>query len=486
MTPYFEDDHVRIYAGDCREVVPGLEAVDAVVTDPPYGLGFMGKDWDHGVPGVHFWEIIRARMKPGAHLVAFGGTRTFHRLMVAIEDAGFEIRDTLMWVYGSGFPKSLDVGKAIDRQRYDRDQIYTVTAWIRAARDAAGIGNADIDAAFGFHGMAGHWTSSASQPAVPTLEQVPRLLEVLGSPGIPDEIATLLIDLNGRKGQPGEAWFRREVVGQAVGKNAVDGDLYRPGSGTYIPKTYDLTAPATPAAQQWDGWGTALKPSWEPIVLARNPLAGTVAETVQRYGTGALHIAACRVGTEERHNTPASPTSGHRKSRVAAGYRDDDGLGPGSAGGSAIGRWPANLVHDGSPDVLAGFPDEAGGGAGGPIAAGAFGRQGIYSKANGALTESYADSGSAARFFYTAKASRSDRGEGNDHPTVKPVSLMRWLCRLITPPGGVILDPFMGSGTTLVAAREEFFKAVGVDLEADHCRIAASRLAQGVLALEVG
>jgi len=232
MTPYYSDEWITIYHGDCRDVLPELSGIETCITDPPYGLAFMGKDWDHGVPGVEFWQLVFGALLPGASCLAFGGTRTHHRLMCAIEDAGFELRDCLMWLYGSGFPKSFDVSKGIDRQRHDREQVYLVTAWLRDARDAAGISNAEIDAAFGFKGMAGHWTSSKSQPTVPTLDQVPRLLEILGEPEVPADIRELIWTLNGRKGQPGEAWFRREVLT----KTPTAGTVLDPfmGSGTTI------------------------------------------------------------------------------------------------------------------------------------------------------------------------------------------------------------------------------------------------------------
>jgi hypothetical protein len=295
--------NVTVHHGNCLDILPTLPdcSVDSVVTDPPYELGFMGKKWDaSGIAyNVTLWSEVLRVLKPGGHLLAFGGTRTYHRMAVAIEDAGFEIRDSIHWIYGSGFPKSLDVSKAIDKQRDDREDIYKVTAWVRAARDVAGISNRDIDDAFGFAGMAGHWTSTKSQPAVPTLEQVPTLLEVLGveADNVPEDIRRLLWDLNGKKGQPGENWAKREVVGKS--ENGIAG-----GTGKHTGEDnaygfageFDITAPATDAAKQWEGWGTALKPAHEPIVVARRPLIGTVAANVLQHGTGALNIDGTRVG----------------------------------------------------------------------------------------------------------------------------------------------------------------------------------------------
>jgi site-specific DNA-methyltransferase (adenine-specific) len=313
----------EVLQGDCREVMATLDAesVDAIVSDPPYGLSFMGKGWDHSVPGVEFWEAALRVAKPGAHLLAFGGTRLFHRLAVAIEDAGWEIRDTLMWVYGSGFPKSHN----------------------------------------------GDWG------------------------------------------------------------------------------------------------GTALKPAWEPIIMARKPLIGTVAANFERHNVGGLNIDGCRVGTD----------GGTAKGSFPKG--DSKGIyGNGINGACDIlsldkGRWPANLIHDGSEEATDGM-------------------------------------GEASRYFYCAKASKRDRDEGlegfdqkptgsygkfvgdgrgrqtehqparNHHPTVKPTDLMAYLCRLVTPKGGIVLDPFCGSGSTGKAAVREGFEFLGIEMDQEYCDIARARI----------
>ena len=392
---------IETHLGECLEVMAKMPAasVDSIVSDPPYGLEFMGKRWDYDVPAVGIWAECLRVLKPGGHLLAFAGTRTQHRMACNIEDGGFEIRDLIAWVYGSGFPKSLDVSKAIDRRRDDRAEILLVTEWIKAARDAEGISNTDIDEAFGFNGMAGHWTSSTSQPSVPTLEQVPKLLAALGDPQVPDTIRTLIWTLNGNKGQPGEAWFRREVLGTRavpIG-HAFAGATY--GGDSSSTETND-TAPATEAAQTWEGWGTALKPALEPITVARKPFLGTVAANVLEHGTGAINVDGCRV--------------------------DDE-------------RWPSNFIHDGSAEACD------------PL-------------------------GESARFFYCAKAGGDERGEENLHPTVKPVDLMRYLVRMVTPPEGVVLDPFMGSGTTGVACYEERRRFIGIEREAEYIEIAHARI----------
>jgi site-specific DNA-methyltransferase (adenine-specific) len=327
--------------GDCIEVLRAMPdcSVDAVVTDPPYGLSFMGKKWDYDVPGVEVWAECLRVLKPGGHLLAFAGTRTQHRMAVRIEDAGFEIRDMIAWVYGSGFPKSLDVSKAIDK--------------------AAGAER-----------------------------------EVVGE-------------------------TRKGAQSESTGRYGAWGDGITP------------TLPATPEAKQWQGWGTALKPALEPITVARKPLIGTVAENVLQHGTGAINVDGCRVGTEEIIDFKRKENS-----ITASGWKD---VNRNPYEQHSQGRWPANFIHDGSEEV----------------------------------TDLL---GSAARFFYCAKASKRDRDEGNHHPTVKPTDLMRYLCRLVTPPDGIVLDPFMGSGSTGKAAALEGFSFIGIEREAEYVAIAQARI----------
>jgi len=409
-----------IYQGDCIDILPTLDAesVDSIVTDPPYGLSFMGKDWDHGVPGVPFWEAALRVAKPGAFMLAFGGTRTFHRLAVAIEDAGWEIRDTVMWVYGSGFPKSHNVGLRIDKLH-----------------------------------------------------------------GAPDR-----------------------------GHRIATANRYHP-DGTLEPNGELLPAyeAKTEQGKKWQGWGTALKPAWEPIIVARKPIVGTVANNVMKYGTGAINIDGCRVNVD-LENEPNSgdsyylkrgkeyPNQGKSSSKIMGTKTERVGI------TIARGRFPANLIHDGSQEVLDLFPQTKSG-------------SGIKKKATGTANGIFninkidgeylnGDSGSAARFFYCAKASKQDRDEGcgelplsdcgmmeddnypiktgsgnlretkrrNNHPTVKPTSLMRYLCKLVTPPGGTILDPFMGSGSTGKAAALEGFRFIGIELEKEYTAIAEKRI----------
>lgn len=430
-----------ILEGDCVESLRGLPdaCIDAVVTDPPYGLskepdmvevlrhwlagddyqhtggGFMGKSWDSFVPGPEVWREVLRVLKPGGHALVFSGTRTYDLTVLAIRIAGFEIRDQLAWMYGSGFPKSLDVSKAIDAS-------YGAVREVLSERPAYGLGDG------------------------------------------------------------------RSMCGHADGATA------------------KVTAPATPEAAAWSGWGTALKPAQEPIVLARKPLVGTVAANVLQHGTGGINVDACRIGT----------SGGTKGSEYAK-------TGLFGVGGKctieqlAAGRWPANVLFD--EDAAAVLDAQSG-----------YQRDGVavkrntpigkksdatsYNLGNTGRDATYGGGGGASRFFYVAKASRAEReagleaaglpirsggeltdredgsdglnspragagrkgGRRNHHPTVKPVALMRYLIRLITPPGGLVLDPFAGSGTTGIAAKLEGFRFVGCEMEPEYVTLARARI----------
>jgi site-specific DNA-methyltransferase (adenine-specific) len=496
-----------ILRADARAIPLRDESVDSIVTDPPYELGFMGKQWDSsGVAySVDVWREALRVLKPGGHLLAFGGSRTYHRLACAIEDAGFEIRDQIQWIYGSGFPKSLDVSKAIDKAAGARRTERTGTSPYEGRRPNAWGGKNNGDMTYGDY---------SAQPEMP------------------------------------------------------------------------IFAPATDSARQWSGWGTALKPAHEPIVMARKPLGeSTVAANVLAHGTGAINVDGCRIGTGEdtRRNAIGGDNGLHGTSTFKIRERRADEK------EQPLGRWPANVVTDGSEEVVRLFPNVKAGVAvrhrsGGknchsetdkpPMADMGYGDSGsaarffkeckfteeeLCERANAAGRNSspsrkqgdsapsdvqtsehqgdappqegpqvtrdfigncsecslYLNHASSAgnlentgtiptiksplkssgcanpattaftdgterierkRFVYCAKASKSGRGEGNNHPTVKPTDLMRYLCRLVTPPGGIVLDPFAGSGSTLRAAFLEGFKPIGIELDAEYCRIARGRM----------
>jgi DNA modification methylase len=411
---------MNIIHGDSLDKLKELEdnSIDSIVTDPPYGLSFMGKKWDYDVPSQEIWEECLRVLKPGGYLLAFAGTRTQHRMAVRIEDAGFEIRDMIAWVYGSGFPKSYNIGKAVDKLQ----------------------GNERED------------------------------LGVKESASYPDS--------------DGVAHYKNR--GQSEGSQVNTVGMPRITKGT----------------SEWEGWGTALKPALEPITVARKPISEkTVAQNVLKYGTGGINIDGCRVGTEEM---------------ITSGRNDSHSVNSINKGFSGIinktprtGRFPANLIHDGSDEVVGLFPETKSGGADGnrkPAEQNggflkALGKENRITK--GGLPPS---SGSASRFFYCAKASKSERNKGlegfeekqttggggltnvgdkfgsikakqtNSHPTVKPISLMQYLVRLVTPKGGTVLDPFMGSGTTGIGAKLEGFDFIGIEREAEYIKIAEARI----------
>jgi DNA modification methylase len=420
----------QLHHGDCLEVLRSMPdcSVDSIVTDPPYGLSFMGKKWDYDVPIVEVWVECLRVLKPGGHLLAFAGTRTQHRMAVRIEDAGFEIRDMIAWVYGSGFPKSLDVSKAIDKMDAAEEQQarrYRFTEWVRST----GITSKQIDEATGTN-MGGHYTTAASQPAIMTREHLEACRHLLG------EVPAWVEGEADIRSVESKNFAEREVVGKRVGvdttKQSIACAVSAQGLEQSTKHEFNITAPSTDAAKQWQGWGTALKPALEPITVARKPLVGTVAENVLQHGTGALNIDGCRV-------RDGSETGGEKP--VYAANHGNAVYGAGMGGGAwanTDGRWPANFIHDGSEEA----------------------------------TDLLKDS---ARFFYCAKASKADRGE-NHHPTVKPTDLMRYLCRLVTPPNGIVLDPFNGSGSTGCAAVLEGFQYIGIEREAEYIAISEKRI----------
>ena len=374
---------LQLIHNDCLTALQGMDdcSVDSIVTDPPYGLSFMGKGWDYDVPSKEIWAECLRVLKPGGHLLAFAGTRTQHRMCVNIEDAGFEIRDMIAWVYGSGFPKSMDISKAIDK--------------------AAGV----------------------------------------------------------------------EHLRQFKSKNPADRPYThaegKTSTGWQSPVRPDKTHPYSQEAQQWDGWGTALKPALEPITVARKPFKGTVANNVLEHGTGAINIDGCRV-----EGTKGVPSSISTQGPLGWGTGGDM-----ERKQQQNGRWPANLIHDGSDEVAELFPETK---SGSLMPGHKRGSSVTFFDRSSKVTEKEygGDCGSAARFFYCAKASKKDREDGNTHPTVKPTDLMAYLCRLVTPADGVVLDPFMGSGSTGKAAMREGFGFIGIEREAEYFAIAQQRVKQ--------
>lgn len=490
---------VVLYGGDNRDVLRDLpdNSIDSVCTDPPYALvsivkrfgkpgsapakgndaymrasaGFMGKQWDTGEVAFseEFWREVLRVLKPGGHVAAFGASRGYHRMACAIEDAGFEIRDSLMWVYATGFPKSHDVSKGIAKAREeDVEPIRVVCRAIRAAMDMRGLKSRDLVEHFdGCHPrLVDHWAArdTDSQPALPTWSQWQTLRALLP---LGDALDAEVWRLNGRKGQAGDAWQTADVIGEHDG---VPG-----GFGDHRFSVRDnLVRQLSGVAAEWQGWGTALKPAFEPIVLARKPLSEkTVAANVLRWGTGALNIDGCRVGTE-----------GATKRSAQTAYADSGWRTGHEIVKLEMGRWPANVVHDGSDEVVAAFPHTA------PAKRGVRdpnGSMGYHGGAGGLpdVVSGHSDNGgSAARFFYSAKASKADRA-GSKHPTVKPVKLLQWLSRLITPPGGTVLDPFAGSGTTAAACVAEGFKCVLIEREAEYVEDIKRRLSAPIVAAAV-
>jgi DNA modification methylase len=415
-------------------------SVDAVCTDPPYALtpskgakgGFMGKLWDAEVPSVEIWKEVIRVLKPGGHLLSFGGTRTYHRMVVNIEDAGFEIRDQLQWLYGSGFPKSLDISKAIDKK-------------------------------FG---------------------------------------------------------AKREVIGES--KSGSSSRAFQSEAQTTA-GVYNHTAPSTPEAYRYKGWGTALKPANEPIVLARKPLSEkTVAENMLKWGVGGLNIDESRIDLQDGETTHGSGKSQSNDPNTAFGDMGEKRVGVPNIK-STQGRWPANLLlgcdcegeEHGQMCAVKMLDEQSGQlhlrGNKKPTTRGG----GMYGHSSFEGTIGHSESGhsGASRFFYVAKSSKRERNAGlegmplkkssklgdgiqsnvgngtpgesssedrlaqNFHPTVKPIKLMEYLIKLITPPGGVVLDPFMGSGSTGVAAFKNGFKFIGIEMNEEYVAIAEKRIA---------
>jgi DNA modification methylase len=605
-----------LYLGDCLDVLRTLPdaSVDSVVTDPPYGLSFMGKRWDYDVPSVEIWAECLRVLKPGGHLLAFAGTRTQHRMAVRIEDAGFEIRDMLAWLYGSGFPKSHDVSKAIDAAAgAEREIVDTVKKTPSASSGcnegwqrpwAEGKTTMDITAPATEAAKQWDGWGTALKPALETvtfaskpytdsqerdiiqsnLIRLEARLWLLSSanaaeknsPSNPSEysaacaiaqwsadeitstqaalcdpMGTSLFELATTTSLNIVSSWRRTLVESwsdgntsttetrpsmttdwrtlkfslsqitpasiikacslpgGFSANATTAESHFNASLLLLQSilTLSVTEPVISLAQH-EHQGAGVTPNLDPVVLARKPLVGTVAGNVLAHGTGALNIDGCRVG--DFQNTTPSGVDRRNAKLSELGYRPGEYQMGDKVPDTPPGRWPANVLHDGSDEVLAHFPDAPGQ----PYAVGPEHgeKPSVNTFGDYGARDNFAprnDTGSAARFFYCAKASKRDRDEGldgfavreagsrhafsglpdqrmdreqerhgarNHHPTVKPTDLMRYLLRLVTPPGGTALDPFMGSGSTGKAALLEHFKFIGIERDPDYLEIAKARI----------
>jgi DNA modification methylase len=486
---------VDLLHGNCLDILPTLPdcTVDSIVTDPPYELGFMGKKWDNS--GIAYnpdlWAECLRVLKPGGHLLAFGGTRTYHRMAVAIEDAGFEIRDSLHWIYGSGFPKSLDVSKAIDKTNGRKfEDRYALGRLIKECRIKSGFSQSQVNEWFGYKDGCQHWErQDLSGARVPTAADYAVLKDRLS---LGDEFDELVARIEAE----------REVIGSKMTgiANKDEGPRHTIGASKAI--EVDITAPATEQAKEWQGWGTALKPAHEPIVVARKPLVGTVAGNVLQWGTGAINIDGTRVAgpMDGVWGTSNATVNQERKFNSSNNpeYRSE---------AHSAGRWPANIVFthnhncadictEGCPvgelDRQSGTSKSQSGTFTITRSAGTWDRKdkGMFDAGRSSTFDGYGDAGGASRFFtvtewdapfrYVAKPGKRERTADGTvdgiHPTVKPLALMRWLVRLVTPPNGTVLEPFAGSGTTLVACHLEGFNAIGIEMTDEYLPIIEGRL----------
>lgn len=493
MTYYDKEGVATVLHGDClnelREL--GDNSVHAVVTDPPYGLsntsptqvadtitrwvsgdreyipsgrGFMGKEWDAFVPPVAVWDECLRVLKPGGHLLAFAGSRTHDLMTLGIRLAGFEIRDSVAWMYGSGMPKSMNVSRAIDMGRgKNRERQLQFTAWMRST----GITAETINQATGTN-MASHYLTDKTQPAIATADLFDLLRPHL--PEVPEHIERLVAE---RTGIEWTDYIKREVIGVAPGAMAgwdMDG-------GTVFADR-PITAPHSEEAKQWEGWGTTLKPAFEPITLARKPLDGTVAENVLKWGVGALNIDATRIGND-------IVGWGGKAAGGDTWNNSNNGLGKNSVPRPVQGRFPANVVLD--EDQAAALDKQSGdvpGSIGNTLygSGTSIGMTGLKNRRNPIGQPGQRDFGGASRFFYVSKPDSSERPkvDGIAHPTVKPLSLMQWLIRLVVPEGGIVLDPFAGSGATLEAAVRERVQTIGIEREDDYLPLIKQRLERAV------
>jgi len=500
-------------------------SIDSVVTDPPYGLSFMGKKWDYDVPSKELWLEVFRVLKPGGHLLSFGGSRTYHRLAVGIEDAGFEIRDQIMWVYGSGFPKSHNIGKAVDKLQGNskwegwgtalkpahepivlaRKPLSEKTVAENVLKWGTGGINIDecrVEANEEITERVSKGGNKNKSNAMNELKEVIYQGNVLGR--FPanfihdgsDEVVDMFPNSKSN-------WKNKDIhkgdlgISNNFGASGITGNHYDDtGSASRFFKTCNDTKKNT----IWEDSEIALKPAHEPIILARKPLGEkTVAKNVLKWGTGGINIDDSRVKTDEKLGRQQySKTSALKCSNYEDKFFDPS---------RGLGRFPANFIHDGSDEVVDMFPDTKSQGHWSKTKTTGFGKFGNGKSEYQGVGKKDKGQGSASRFFYCAKASKSERNAGldgfekrftktmndgiggrehnekqptaynsNHHPTVKPIALMKYLCRLITPKNGVVLDPFMGSGTTGIACKLEGFEFVGIELDKEYFEIAKARI----------
>ena len=482
---------MKLLLGDCLDKLKELDdnSIDSIVTDPPYGLSFMGKKWDYDVPSQEIFEECLRVLKPGGHLLSFAGSRTYHRMAVRIEDAGFEIRDQIMWIYGSGFPKSHNIGKAVDK--IGGNNITWFGEWLKNWRTENNIPQSKIAKLFpsktgGLTGCVSNWELGKN---IPTIEEYNKIVETFNLP-----FKTL-------------EELEREVIGKK-NSGCFNNEEDRHTIGASKSVEVDITKGSSP----YEGWGTALKPAHEPIVMARKPFKGSVAQNVLEWGTGGINIDESRIRTDEVITT-------HARNSKSEHFGQIQNHGTYQSKGQVLGRFPANIIFDEEAgkilDEQSGISKSSGGS--GELSKGALGKN-VYGKYENNILASNAgglgDIGGASRFFYCPKTSKTDRNEGldafevkqtvgggggignyqddvnsasgkfgsekapskNNHPTVKPTDLMLYLIRMVTPKSGTILDPFMGSGSTGKAAVRGGFDFVGIEREQDYKNIAEARI----------
>lgn len=466
---------------DLLKSIPG-NSIDSIVTDPPYGLKFMGKKWDYDVPSKEFWIEIYRVLKPGGHILSFGGTRTYHRMVVNIEDAGFEIRDCISWLYGSGFPKSLNIGKAVDKFGGNNSLSKDIGKELKEARLKRKLTLKQADELFCNGTSNYNWLEGRIDgQRIPNQELFDKI--VLEWPELKD-IRNKVLETE------------REVLGTTITNTTIMRNI---GS-----KNISGEIEVTKGSSEYEGYGTALKPAQELICVARKPLSeNTVASNVLKWGTGGINIDECRIGvTGAKNNGNTKGTISNSLGYFKPTEKIDYGM----------GRFPANIIFD---DFAAIELDKQSGSSKSVKRNASVNKKGykgdLYTPIDTDYRDdnTYGDSGGASRFFYVAKVSKKERNMGledfegripigrdpnqdktntkhkptptpkaNFHPTVKPINLLTYLCRLITPKNGTILDPFMGSGSTGIAAKLEGFNFIGMEMDEDYFKIAEQRIAE--------